>query len=181
MLSLDECEYLASNAAFSHRLIDFNGFTLHASAIEVDGYAYLFSASSGTGKSTHTSLWRSVFGSDRVLIINDDKPAIRLVEGIWYAYGTPWCGKEGYNVNAESPLHALCFLERGDKNEIAPIDSGEAVMRIFPQILLPTDEAAVDRLFALLDRMLRQIPCYLLRCTVSDEAVLVAYNGMKGN
>ena len=176
----DYAESICIYRTICKTLPEYGAFLLHASVVECDGLSYAFAATSGTGKSTHTALWLRHFG-ERARIINGDKPILRFDGDRVMVCGTPWCGKEGYNVNAESPLHALCFLERGDKNEIAPIDSGEAVMRIFPQILLPTDETAVDRLFALLDRMLRQIPCYLLRCTVSDEAVRVAYNGMKGN
>lgn len=176
----DYAESICIYRAICRALPEHGAFLLHASVVECDGVSYAFSASSGTGKSTHTALWLRHFG-ERARIINGDKPILRFDGDRVLVCGTPWCGKEGYNVNAESPLRALCFLERGEKNGVAPIDSGEAVMRIFPQILLPTDEAAVDRLFALLDRMLRQIPCYLLRCTVSDEAVRVAYNGMKGN
>ena len=71
---------------------------LHSSAVVVDGYAYLFSADSGTGKSTHTGLWKQHFG-DRAYIINDDKPAIRKVDGEWYVFGTPWSGKTDTSVN----------------------------------------------------------------------------------
>ena len=95
------------------------------------------------------------------------------------ACGTPWCGKEGLNINADSPLCAICFIERGEKNEISRINAAQAVMRIFPQILMPQTEGAVDLLFPLLDRMLRDLPCYLLRCNISDEAVTVAYEMMK--
>lgn len=175
----DYAESICIYRAICQTLPEYGAFLLHASVVECDGVSYAFAAASGTGKSTHTALWMRHFG-ERARIINGDKPILRFDGDRVLVCGTPWCGKEGHNVNAESPLRALCFLERGEKNEITSIDSGEAVMRIFSQILLPTDVAAVDRLFALLDRMLRQIPCYLLRCTVSDEAVRVAYNGMRG-
>ena len=149
--------------------------------MECDGFAYAFSAASGTGKSTHTSLWLEHFG-DRARIINGDKPIFRFVDGKLRAYGTPWCGKEGFNVNADAPLSAICFIERGSKNEISRIDASEAVMRMFTQILMPPEESAIDVLFPLLEKMLTSLPCFVLKCTISDEAVTVAYNAFtRGN
>ena len=177
-LSLDECEYLASNAAFSHRLIDFNGFTLHASAIEVNGYAYLLSASSGTGKSTHTSLWRSVFGSDRVLIINDDKPAIRLVEGIWYSYGTPWSGETDMQRNVRVPIAGICFLEQGSDNEIHRLVGSKAAPHILNQTVRPKNTESMLRLLELTDRLIQQIPIWQLVCTPTEAAARLSFENM---
>ena len=96
---------------------DFDAFLLHAAVIEVDGLAYAFAAPSGTGKTTHIALWKKFFG-DRANIINGDKPIIRFENGTPYIYGTPWCGKEGYNINTKAPLAALCFIERSPENTI---------------------------------------------------------------
>lgn len=91
-LTLEQCEYIFAGSEFYRKLINLGGFMLHASAIVVDNKAYLFSAPSGTGKSTHTKLWQECFG-DKAIIINDDKPAIRIEEGKCFAYGTPFSGK----------------------------------------------------------------------------------------
>jgi hypothetical protein len=96
-----------------------------------------------------------------------------------YAYGTPWCGKENLQINTSVPLKAICFLERGLQNSIRQIGSDEAVMRIFHQILTPNDLQSVDALIPLLDRTLRDIPCYVLACNMSEEAAEVAYRGMQ--
>ncbi len=158
--------------------IQFNSFLMHCAVIEYEGQGYAFAAKSGTGKSTHVSLWQKKFG-DSVRIINGDKPIMRFVENRLYAYGTPWCGKEGYNVNTSVPLKAICFIERAKINTIHPIQAEDAVMRIFHQILSPEDIQTVDALFPLLDKMLQQVPCYVLGCNISEEAAEVAYNGMK--
>lgn len=161
------------------RLPEYGAFVFHAAAVECDGASYAFSAPSGTGKSTHAALWLDAFG-DRARIINGDKPVIRICnEGI-YVCGTPWCGKEGQNTNAESPLRALCFIERGTENSIRSIEKSEAVMRIMPQILMPREEKEADLLFGLLDRALSLLPLYVLRCNISAEAAYTAYEGMKG-
>lgn len=158
----------------------FGAFVFHASAVECDKKTYLFSAPSGIGKSTHTNLWLEHFG-DRARIINGDKPILRSIDGKIYVCGTPWCGKEGFYSNAVSPLHALCFLERGEKNEIHRIDAAEAVIRSASQILIPDTECGIDALFPLLEKMLTKTPSYLLRCNISDEAVTLAYTTMKDN
>ena len=163
-----------------NRIHEYDAFLFHASVIECDGRSYAFAAVSGTGKSTHTALWLKHFG-DRARIINGDKPIMRFVDGEIRAYGTPGCGKEGYNINDSSPLAAICFLERGKENTIRKLESDESVLRLFPQVLLPSDESAIDLLFPLIEKMIDTIPCYCLACTISDEAVTVAYNAMSNN
>lgn len=156
----------------------FQSFLMHCAVIEYEGQGYAFAAKSGTGKSTHIALWQKHFG-EKVHIVNGDKPIMRFVEDRLYAYGTPWCGKEGFNTNTSVPLKALCFLERASANTIRKIGADEAVMRIFHQILSPDDIATVDALFPLLDKTLRLVPCYVLGCNISEEAAEVSYVGMK--
>ena len=176
-LSDDDCEYLSTGSCFYSHLLQFDGLLIHASAVVVDGKAYLFSAPCGTGKSTHTQLWLKVFG-DRATILNDDKPALRCEDGVWYAYGTPWCGKEGYSTNASVPIKGICFIERAQENTVRKINASEALTRIFHQLLTPDTAEGIDALFPLIDRVLCEIPCYVLGCNISEEAAEVAYKGM---
>lgn len=155
----------------------FGAFLMHCAVIEYEGHGYAFAAQSGTGKSTHISLWQKRFG-ETVRIINGDKPIMRFYEDGLYAYGTPWCGKEGYNENDSVRMKAICFVERDTVNRIARITPKEAVSRIFHQVLTPSDLETLDALFPLLDRMLREVPCYVLGCNISEEAAEVAYHGM---
>lgn len=157
--------------------VRFNAYLMHCAVIEYEGRGYAFAAKSGTGKSTHIALWQKRFG-DAVHIVNGDKPIMRFTEKELLAYGTPWCGKEGFQTNTSTPLKAICFIERAKENTIRKIGADEAVMRIFHQILSPEDLATVDALFPLLDRTLREIPCYVLGCNISEEAAEVAYTGM---
>ncbi|WP_455057428.1 hypothetical protein [Jutongia sp.] len=83
----------------------------HGSVIAVDGKAYLFTAKSGTGKSTHTRLWREYFG-ERAVMINDDKPLLKITQDGVYAYGTPWNGKHRLSTNISAPLGHLHFKKR---------------------------------------------------------------------
>ena len=160
--------------------LQFHSFLMHCAVIEYEGQGYAFAAKSGTGKSTHIALWQKKFG-DSVRIVNGDKPILRFVGDQLRAYGTPWCGKEGFQINTSVPLKAICFLERSAVNTIRTIKTDEAVMRIFHQLLSPEDIETVDALFPLLDRMLREIPCYVLGCNISEEAAEVAYHGMNNS
>lgn len=156
----------------------FQSFLMHCAVIEYEGRGYAFAAQSGTGKSTHIGLWKKQFGQG-VHIVNGDKPILRFEGENLIAYGTPWCGKEGFQSNTSVPLHAICFLERSETNRISKIETDEAVRRIFHQVLTPEDIETVDALFPLLDQMIRQIPCYVLGCNMSVDAAQVAYEGMK--
>ena len=158
---------------------DFGAYLFHSAVIEYNGEGFAFAAKSGTGKSTHISLWRRHFG-EGVKIVNGDKPILRFgKDGRLYAYGTPWCGKEGWQRNTKAPLKGICFIERAPTNSIRQIGADEAVMLVFHQILTPSDMETVDALFPLLDRTLREVPCYILGCNISEEAAEVAYNGMR--
>ncbi len=157
----------------------FQSFLLHGAVIDYEGRGYIFTAQSGTGKSTHIALWQKCFG-ESVRIVNGDKPILRFVGENLYAYGTPWCGKEGLQTNMSVPVVGICFLERALHNEIRRISAEDALTRIFQQILTPNDLETLDALVPLLDRTLTQIPCYLLKCNISEDAARVAYAGMSG-
>lgn len=178
-LSDDDMEYIYTGAAFYEALLHFKGFMLHSSGVVVDNYAYLFSADPGTGKSTHTNLWVEYFGKDRAKIINDDKPAIRMVDNKIYVYGTPWSGKTAQNINMKVPLGAIVFLERSDKNWIKQIEPKEAIPLILQQTLRPHDREVMIKLLDMLDIVLKNIRLYRLGCNISEEAVKVSYNGIK--
>ena len=151
-------------------------FVMHAATIEVDGLAYAFTARSGTGKSTHISLWKKLLG-DRVKVVNGDKP---IIDGSFYAYGTPWCGKEGWNRNVSVKLNGLCFIERALENRIEKMPLDEAASRIMKQILIPKDSLGAINTFELVDKMLNNVNCWLLGCNISLEAAEIAYKAMSG-
>ena len=109
-LTLEECEYIFVGLEFYRKLLLQGGMMIHASAVEVDGRVYLFSANSGTGKSTHTKQWQKYFGAERALIINDDKPAVRKEADGWVVYGTPFSGKTDEQLNRKGKLQGICML-----------------------------------------------------------------------
>ncbi|OUP49446.1 hypothetical protein [Lachnoclostridium sp. An181] len=177
-LSLEQCEYIFAGIQFYGKLLRYGGFVLHASAVVVDGEAYLFSADSGTGKSTHTKLWQSYFGEDKAVIINDDKPAIRIEKGGCMVYGTPFSGKTDENRNQKAVLRGICMLERGEENQIRAISPKEALPLLMRQTLLPVHEDVVDELFSMLDAVLKKVPIYRMECNISEEAAVMAYKTM---
>ena len=178
-LSLDDAEYLGTGAGFYKELLRFDGFRLHASAVVVDGKAYLFSAESGTGKSTHTAMWLKQFGP-RAFLLNDDKPALRRIDGNWYAFGTPWSGKNDISVNTGVLLGGIAMLERGETNTIQPFTGKDAIFEIFVQTNRPKAAQYRVKLLELMDSLMQQVPVWKLKCNMEPEAAIVAYEAMSG-
>lgn len=149
---------------------------VHGSAVAVDGAAYLFTAPSGTGKSTHVRLWRELLG-ERAVMINDDKPLLHVGEGVTI-YGTPWNGKHRLGGNTRSPLRAVCFLEQAAENAIAPISAAEAWPHLLAQTYRPADAAAMKKTLLLLDELCRRVSFYRLRCNMDPSAAVLSYQTM---
>lgn len=169
-LSFEDMVYLESGRFFFTQLLRYNGFYLHASAVAYQGKGYLFSAYSGTGKSTHTRLWQTVFGEEAV-VFNDDKTPLRCLDGIWYAYGAPWCGKDHINVNRKVPLGGICFLKRASENRIRRLSATEAALKILPQTFnrFPRMEM-LDQVLSYVNRLVREIPVFELACLPDEGA-----------
>jgi hypothetical protein len=170
--------YMESGSFFYMNLLYHGGMMLHASAIAYEGRAYLFSGPSGVGKSTHTRLWKETFG-DKVVVFNDDKPALRFLDGQWFAYGTPWCGKDGINANMKVPLAGICFLEQGETNTISLLDPKEAIPYIIPQTLhrFKTPGKA-EQMLERVGMLITHIPMFHMVNRPNQEAVLLAYDTM---
>ncbi len=175
----DNAEYMGTGGCFYKELLWFDGFQFHSSAVVVDGKAYLFSADSGTGKSTHAGLWLENFGP-RAYILNDDKPALRRIDGVWYAFGTPWSGKNDISVNAGVPVAGIAMLERSEHNEIAPFSGKEAIFEVFVQTNRPKAAEYRIKLLELLDSLMQDIPVWKLKCNMEPEAAIVSYEAMSG-
>ena len=173
-LSLDEHEYMWTCEAFYNELLRHNGMMLHSSCVEKDGFAYLFSARSGTGKSTHTHLWLKNLEGTR--IINDDKPALIYDNGKWYACGTPFSGKTDENIDVKIPVRAITFLHRSEKNTVKKIPPFQAVSLLIEQTIKPADRSLAENMLELADLLLREVPVFSLGCNLQDDAAIVAYN-----
>lgn len=171
--------YLESAYQFCIKLLHYNGLYLHASAIELDGKAYLFSGNSGVGKSTHTRLWQEVFGED-AQVFNDDKPALRRLDGRWYAYGTPWCGKDGINQNKKVPLVGICFLSQAENNRIRKLSVQEAFAKVVAQTVRKFNRLEnLDLMIQYVDQLVNEIPVYELENKPEEEAARLSYECMR--
>jgi hypothetical protein len=151
----------------------YNRFLLHSCVLEYKGNAYAFLGRSGTGKSTHTGLWlQYVHGSE---ILNGDKPILGVDNDQITVYGTPWMGKEGRGKKGAAPLKALVFLEQAKVNEIEKLSLSAASMRLFQQVLFPSEEGAAAKSLELLDSLVMRVPSYLLKCDISETAVKTSF------
>ena len=170
--------YMASGMQFYWGLLRFGGLMLHSSAVALEGRAYLFSGPCGRGKSTHTRLWQSVFG-ERAQVFNDDKPALRRLDGRWYAYGTPWCGKDGINLNQKWPLGGICFLEQAQENRIRRLSAAEALPLVLAQTTYRLQPQSMELLLASLDKLLCEVPVFLLENRPDEAAARLSFETMR--
>ena len=159
-------------------LIGKDTLMLHGSTVAVDGQAYLFTAPCGTGKSTHTRLWREVFG-DRAVMVNDDKPFLRITSDGVLACGSPWTGKHGLGSNVSFPMKGICILSRGSENRIRLLAPEDAADFLRSQCFVPEDSEQAGRALELLDRLIRMVSLWQMECTKQPEAAITAYQAMK--
>jgi hypothetical protein len=175
-LSTTELEYLLTGIAFSDKLAELGGLVLHGSSIAFENQGIIFSANSGTGKSTHTSLWRDCFG-DKVTIVNDDKPAIRFFEDTPFIFGTPWSGKTDLNTNIQAPLKAIVFIKRSECNRIERLNIRDSIFNLTSQTLKPYyDESLAEKVLNIIEKLVFSVPIYMLYCNISQGAVDTVYN-----
>lgn len=170
-------EVHAIHTQLAERLVFHNVLLMHGSALCMDGQAIIFTAPSGTGKSTHARMWREAFG-DRVWMINDDKPMLRIEAGLVTVYGTPWNGKHNLGCNASAPLKAIVSLNRGEENRIVPMGKAEAFPVLRRQTFGSKDPAVAARILSLQAELLNAVDFCHLWCDQTPEAARVAYEGI---
>lgn len=170
-------ERAAIQRQVAEQLLSRNVLLLHGSAVAVDGKGYLFTAKTGTGKSTHTRLWRQVFG-DRAVTVNDDKPFVRISDAGIFLCGAPWSGKHGLDTNLTVPLGGICILERGRENAIAPADPAFALPFLTHQCQYPRNAADLPRFHGLLQNLTDTAPLWRMQCTISPDAAEIAHRTM---
>ena len=170
-------EELAVYRKLAGQMTKWDTILMHGSAIAADGQGYLFTAKSGTGKSTHTRLWRQMLG-ERAVMINDDKPLLHISENEVTIYGTPWNGKHRLSTNISVPLKGICILHRDKTNHIIQISSKEAWPMLYQQIYRPSDISQLTQTLGLFEKLSSNVPVYVLGCNMEPEAAAVAVNAM---
>jgi len=163
----------------AQELLSWNTLLLHGSAVAVDGQGYLFMAKCGTGKSTHTRLWRQVFGQ-RAVMVNDDKPFIRLTASGAVLCGAPWSGKHGLDTNVEVPLRGICILERGAENRIRSITAAEALPMLLHEGGVPDRKELVPKYEALVHSLAGCTRFWRMECNKLPQAAQLSHTAMSG-
>lgn len=177
-ISATDCQdgYYESIVAYrkiAEKLPEYDAFVFHGSVIEMNGNAYIITAHSGVGKTTHTRLWLSEFPGE-ASILNGDKPIVRIIDGKAYACGTPWQGKEDYGKNEILPIKGIAFLTRASDNRAYVILPGEAVTRFMSQIYLPKqNRMMLLKTMQLADKVIKEIKLVHLECNMQPEAAHV--------
>lgn len=169
-------ERLAIQRKFAEQLMARDTLMVHGSAVAVDGVGYLFTAACSTGKSTHTRLWRQVFG-DRAMMINDDKPFLRICDDGILVCGAPWSGKHGLDTNIEVPLGGICLLDRGVENRICPLPP-EEVPLLVNRLRWYMEPERIPAFDTLAERLAGRIPLWHLWCNMDASAARISYEAM---
>lgn len=170
-------EELAVYRKIAEKMLDYDTFLFHGSVVAVDGIGYLFTAKSGTGKSTHTRLWREYFG-DRAVMVNDDKPLLHIADTVT-VYGTPYNGKHRLGTNTSIPLKAICILTQSAENHIEAITREQAYTMLLQQVYRPADMLKMAKTLELVDGFADSVKLYKLGCNMDISAAKIAYEGMK--
>ena len=164
--------------AIADRLPLYHRAVFHGAVISCKGNGYLFTAPSGTGKTTHIRLWQQFV--DGVEIVNGDKPILRVENGEAEAYATPYAGKERYQNHGSIFLKGICLLRRGEQNRIRRVTTGEVLREIVKQLYIPKEEEPVVKTLELLNELMVTVPVYLLECDISEEAVKASFEALTG-
>ena len=167
-------ERAAIQRAFADFLLNRNILLFHGSTVALDGYAYLFTAKCGTGKSTHTRLWREIFPGAQM--VNDDKPFLEITEDGVIAHGSPWSGKHGLSENISVPLKGICILHRGPENKIRPISPEEAMEMLLAQGYCPAESQ--KKFQALTQTLANTTSLWSMECTKNTEAAKISHQAM---
>ena len=161
-------------------MLDFNTFLMHGSVVSYDNQAYMFTAASGVGKTTRVKLWLNEYPG--AIVVNGDKPLVKVTDKQVIACGTPWCGKEQMNTNTMVPLRAIFLLERAEENEessIKEISLGRAFPFLFRQTYKPENSDLLRKTLFLLKSLEGKVKIYEFRSTPTQEAIRLAYETAK--
>lgn len=165
-------ESSAIHRKISRTALAYSRLMMHGSSLSYKGEGVIFTALSGTGKSTHTSFWRSAFGED-VRMINDDKPFLDLSRDTPMICGSPWMGKHHLGENISCPLRAIVIVERAERDRICKVSFSDAVPEIYRQIYRGENTSEVMTALSLMDRI-SKVPVYRLGCTISEHSAVMA-------
>lgn len=161
----------------AEEMLDFDGLFVHSAVIDADKKGYMLTGRSGAGKSTLAQNWTKYIDNARV--INGDKPILRFFPDGIYAYGSPWCGTEGLNINGRVKLCAAGFVVQAKTNSAKDMNTDEVFKKLLNQTVIPQNAQRRLKHFELLDRLIKEIPFCEINCDISKNAAEVSYSYMK--
>lgn len=143
---------------------------IHTSVIEYRGRTVLFLGESGTGKSTHTRLWRE--NIEGAVLLNDDSPMLRIIDGKPWMFGSPWSGKTPCYKQESYPLAACVRLSQAPYNKIQRLSIPQAYAALHPSCPpdFAYDDALYDYVSETIGEVLAQVPLYHLACLPDADA-----------
>ena len=181
---ISECEcspgYLESIVAYrkiAEQLPRYDAFVFHGAVLSFEGEAYAFTAKSGVGKTTHTRNWIAALG-EKVHYLNGDKPIFRFINGVPYACGTPYKGKEGYGSNEMAPLRAIAFVNRAKENYAIKTEADSAALKLASQVYMPSTPDCALRTLQLIDKLSRSVKLVELFCNPEPDSAHVSFKAM---
>ena len=155
-----------------------DAFIMHSAVFDVHGTGVALCAHSGVGKTTHLTRWKSFLG-DRMTVVNGDKPIVRFIDGVPFAFGTPWNGKENFGENTKTPIKHICFIERSSTNFTEKIGKNHALTRILNQVYMPrTNPLATAKTLELVNRLMETCELWIVHCNMDESAGEVAYKSI---
>lgn len=162
---------------FRNKILFHQGIVVHSSFVNWNGKGIMFTAPSGTGKSTQANLWKSYMDA---IIINEDRSVVKINDNKVIVYGTPWNGSSVSFMNSDAPLSAIIVLEQADKNSIRKLNKCEAITYVMPRCFLPYfDSDLIDKAISTIEKIIEITPVYLLKCRPDREAVELVYQCVK--
>jgi hypothetical protein len=169
-----ESRYLMNMISLEQLLLRHDGLILHSSLVRWQGKGILFSAPSGTGKSTQASLWEKHMGAE---ILNGDRAGIRYVDGRWMAYGLPYAGSSRIYCNESAPIRAIVVLRQGPENVIHPMTPMAALRALLPEFSAHRwNSSFMNKVLDIVEEMLQVIPVFCLECRPDHGAVQLLHD-----
>ena len=179
-MELRHIESLAIQRKLTESLLSYSTFLMHGAVIALDSQtSFMFTAKSGTGKTTHIRKWLE--NAPGAFVVNGDKPLIKIAWEEAIAYGTPWCGKEHLNTNIGVPLRAIVLMERSEDNEIEEISFSQAFPTLLQQTYRPADADKMRKTLSLLSALNGKMKFYRFRFNnLKPDAFRVSYEALTG-
>lgn len=161
-------------------LVDYGAFPFHASALSYKGEGYVFTALSGVGKSTHTRIWKETYGED-VIIINDDRPYLKVIGDSVFAFSHPQAGKHMLYTNTKCQIRAIGKIVRDEQNYVKPVTQAEFFPFFVQQTFTMDEPKTTWSIISLIKKVLERVSLYEIHCNMDSNAAELIYEHIQGD